>query len=231
VIKALIFDFDGLIMDTESPEVAGWKAIYAEYGQEFPLHIWIRDVVGSTAANFDPAVHLAARLGRKLDPPALHARVRFHRLQQLSTSSALPGVVDYLKTARCLGLRLAVASSSGHEWVEKYLHQLGVFDAFKVIICQEDVRHIKPEPDLFLAALDALKLKADDALAFEDSQNGVLAARRAGLRVVAVPNPITANSTIEGASLVLTSLAKQPLENLLKQIEIEVRPEFKETNY
>lgn len=225
MIKALIFDFDGLIMDTESPEVDGWKAIYDEYGQEFPLQVWLRDVVGSTIANFDPAAHLAARLGRELDLPALRARVRHHRLQKLSLSPALPGVLDYIKAARQLGLRLAVASSSEHAWVEKYLSQLGLLQAFEVLICREDVRYIKPHPELFLAALDALKLQPDEVMVFEDSQNGVLAARRAGLRVVLVPNPITANGTIEGASLVLSSLAKMPLEDLLKQVEIDIRQE------
>jgi HAD superfamily hydrolase (TIGR01509 family) len=225
VIKALIFDFDGLIMDTESPEVDGWKAIYAEYGQEFPLQVWLQEVIGSTIANFDPASHLAARLGRELDLPALRARVRRHRLQKLSISPSLPGVMDYLEAARRLGLRLAVASSSEHAWVEKYLNQLGLLQAFEVIICREDVRNIKPEPDLFLAVLEALKLQAKDVLVFEDSQNGVLAARRAGLRVVAVPNPITALGTIEGASLVLSSLAEIPLEDLLKQFEIDIRLE------
>src|SRR5512136_2626860 len=102
-------------MDTEAPEVDGWKAIYAKYGQEFPLQVWLQEVVGSTIANFDPAAHLAARLGRELDLPA---RVRRHRLQQLSISPALPGVLDHMKAARRLGLRLAVASSSEHAWVE-----------------------------------------------------------------------------------------------------------------
>ena len=225
MIKALIFDFDGLIMDTESPEVDGWKAIYAEYGQEFPLQVWIRDVVGATIANFDPAAHLASLVGHSLDQPALHARVRNYRLQKLSKSSALPGVTDYVKAARRLGLRLAVASSSGHAWVEGYLRQLGLFEYFEAILCREDVQRIKPDPDLFLAALDALKLRADEALVFEDSPNGVLAARRAGIRVVAVPNPITAHAVIEGASLVLASLAELPLEDLLRQIDLDIRPE------
>jgi HAD superfamily hydrolase (TIGR01509 family) len=225
VLKALIFDFDGLIMDTESPEVDGWRAIYAEYGQEFPLQVWIRDVVGSTAANFNPAAHLAAVTGVDLDQAALHARAFTNRLEKQSMLKALPGVNDYVKTARRLGLRLAVASSSEHAWVEGYLRQLGLFDDFNVLICREDVQRIKPEPDLFLAALKALKVRAYEALAFEDSPNGILSARRAGLRVVAVPNPITKHGTIEGASLVLTSLAKLPLEKLLKKIDSENHPE------
>jgi HAD superfamily hydrolase (TIGR01509 family) len=225
VIKALIFDFDGLIMDTESPEVDGWKAIYAEYGQEFPLQIWIRDVVGSTAAAFDAAAHLAAITGRSLDLAALQAQARRYRLQQLSMFPALPGVTEYLLISRRLGLRLAVASSSPHAWVEGYLRQLGLFEYFEAILCREDVQRIKPDPDLFLAALEALKLPADETLVFEDSPNGVLAARRAGLRVVAIPNPVTAHGTIEGASLVLASLAELPLEELLRQMDLDIRQE------
>jgi HAD superfamily hydrolase (TIGR01509 family) len=225
VIKALIFDFDGLIMDTESPEVDGWKAIYAGYGQEFPLQTWIRDVVGSSVANFDPAANLAAITGRSFDLSSLHARVRAYRLQKLATLSALPGVTGYVQAARRLGLRLAVASSSPHAWVEGYLAQLGLLDNFEAKLCREDVQRIKPDPELFLAVLDALKLGADEALVFEDSPNGVLAARRAGIRVVAVPNPITAHTTIEGASLVLASLAELPLEELLKQVDLDIRQE------
>ena len=108
---------------------------------------------------------------------------------------------------------------------EKYLRQLGLLEVFEVLICREDVRYIKPDPDLFLAALEALKLQAEDVLVLEDSQNGVLAARRAGMGVVAVPNPITALGRIEGASLVLSSLAEVPLEDLLKQVEIDIRQE------
>ena len=225
MIKALIFDFDGLIMDTESPEVDGWKAIYAGYGQEFPLQVWIRDVVGSTAAAFDAAAHLAALTGQSLDLPALHSRARLYRLQKLSTFPAMPGVTDYLITARQRGLRLAVASSSPHVWVEGYLRELGLFGYFEVILCREDVQRIKPDPDLFLAALKALKLRSDEALVFEDSPNGVLAARRAGLRVVAVPNPITAQVTIEGANMTLASLADMSLEQLLQKIDLDIRQE------
>ncbi|HVM72605.1 MAG TPA: HAD-IA family hydrolase [Anaerolineales bacterium] len=217
MIKALIFDFDGLIMDTESPEVDGWKAIYAEYGQEFPLQVWVSKVVGATAANFDPAAHLAALTGQALDQAELHQRARLYRLQEQSKLTALPGVVDYVKGARRLGLRLAVASSSSRAWVHEYLRQLGLFADFDVIVCREDVSHVKPDPELYQKAVEALHLPKPAILAFEDSPNGVLAALGAGLRVVAVPNPITAHGRIEGASLLLRSLADMPLEDLLAQ--------------
>ena len=219
MIKALIFDFDGLIMDTESPAVDGWKAIYAEYGVEFPMQAWITAVVGVDAANFDAAAHLAALTGLSLDQEALRSRALTYRLQVQSTLPALPGVNDYIKTARRLGLRLAVASSSYRARLDGYLHQLGLFDEFDLILCREDVLHIKPAPDLFLKTLDVLKLRKDEALILEDSPNGVLAANRAGVRVVAVPNPITAHASLAGASLLLPSLADLPLEELLKQFD------------
>jgi len=225
VIKALLFDFDGLIMDTESPEVEAWQAIYAEHGQEFPLQTWIRDVVGSTAANFDPAAHLATLTGRSLDLPALHDRARAYRLEVQGGLSALPGVSDYVKDAKRLGLLLAVASSSKRDWVDGYLRQLGLFDDFDAIICRENVRRIKPDPELFLAALKALKIRADEALVFEDSPNGVLAANRAGIRVVAVPNPITKHGVIGEANLFLSSLADMPLEKLLGHFNIDIHQE------
>ena len=223
MIKALLFDFDGLIMDTESPEVEAWQAIYTEYGQEFPLQVWIRDVVGSTASNFDAAAHLATLTGRSLDLPALHERERAWRLDKQSRLGAMPGVADYVRTARRLGLRLAVASSSKRAWVEGYLHQLGLFDGFELIKCREDVQHVKPDPELYLATLEALHLQAGEALAFEDSPNGILSAKRAGLRVVAVPNPITAQAEIRGADLLLGSLADLSLEKLLVHFNREVR--------
>ena len=148
MIKALIFDFDGLIFDTESPEVEVWKAIYWEYGLEFPLQVWIRDVVGLGFSTFDPAFYLATHTSQRLDLPALHAHARASVIQALSGHSALPGVNDYLKTAKHLGLHLAVASSSGHAWVEGYLSQLGLLNQFDIILCKEDVQHTKPSPEL-----------------------------------------------------------------------------------
>ena len=223
--KALIFDFDGLIMDTETPEVESWQAIYSDYGQEFPLQTWVRDVVGSLVTNFDPAAHLAAVTGKSLDLAALHEQVYTQRLEIQATLSALPGVNAYIRDAKRLGLRLAVASSSKHAWVGGYLRQLGLFDAFEAIICREDVLRIKPEPDLFLKALEVLKIRADEALVFEDSPNGILAAKRAGICVVAVPNSITAHGKIGEADLQISSLADMPLESLLKRFDSGIRPE------
>jgi HAD superfamily hydrolase (TIGR01509 family) len=228
VINALIFDFDGLIFDTESPDVEAWQAIYAEHGQEFPLRTWIEKVVGASAANFDAAAHLAGLTGRRLDLETLHARERAYRLERQAVAPARPGVEDCLIAARRLGLSLAIASSSPHRWVDGYLKQLDLTKYFDRVIAREDAANGKPAPDLFLAALAALGVPAGEALAFEDSPNGVLAAVRAELRVVLVPNPVTAQVKIEGATLQLASLAELPLPDLLKNLgeTLDIRPEM-----
>ncbi len=218
MIRALIFDFDGLILDTESAEVEAWRAVYAEYGQRFPLDIWVREVVGSTTARFDPAQYLSILTGRALDQNALHEQTRAERLARQAVLPARPGVLSLLRQAQGLRLRLAIASSSSHAWVEGYLHQLGLREIFEVILCREDVERVKPHPDLFLTALRRLALRPDQALVLEDSPNGVLAARRAGLRVVAVPNPVTEGGDFSGADLILPSLAELSLIEILQRL-------------
>jgi HAD superfamily hydrolase (TIGR01509 family) len=218
MIKALLFDFDGIIMDTESPEVQVWQEIFSGQGVDFPLDIWLRDVVGATVANFNPAAYLAAATGRTFDLAELHEQARISRLEAQSRLSALPGVLDILAAAKRLHLKLAIASSSPHLWVDRYLSQLGLNETFNAVICREDAPSVKPAPDLFLAALSALEVSAAEAVVFEDSPNGILAAKRAGLRVVAVPNPVTKHADFSHADLVLGSLGDVALEEILEKL-------------
>ena len=216
-IKALLFDFDGLILDTETPEFRVWQAIYREYGQEFPAERWGQIVGGGGEPHFDAAGYLAELAGDGLNANALRARHKSESEALVLQQPVLPGVVDYLDDARRMGLRLAVASSSPHSWVDSHLARLRLADRFDVIICGDDVLpgRTKPNPDLFLKALDAVNAKADEAIVLEDSPNGVTAARQAGIYVVSVPNPMTAMLKTDGANLTLNSLANMPLKQLL----------------
>jgi HAD superfamily hydrolase (TIGR01509 family) len=227
MIQALIFDFDGLILDTETPEVQIWQDLYSRYGQEFPLDEWVRTVVGSTVANLDPVTQLEKLTGQSLDRTALQEQAHRTRLDWQASLPPMPGVVDYLDSASRQGLRLAVASSSPHAWVDAYLKRLDFYDLFDAIICREDSSRLKPAPDLFLAALSALHLHADQALAFEDSPNGVRAAQAAGLRVIGVPNSITARLGPLPADLALASLSDLPLQGVLAHFgdTLAIRPE------
>jgi HAD superfamily hydrolase (TIGR01509 family) len=220
-IKALIFDFDGLILDTETPDVHAWENIYAEYGFPFPLDSWAQIIGGMGASTFDAAAHLQSLLSDPLDLAALQQRQNHLSHALVAQQPVMPGVIDYLQEAKRLGLKLAIASSSPHSWVDTHAQRLGVFEYFDQIICADDVGsgRTKPNPDLFLAALDQLRVKKREALVFEDSPNGVRAAKAAGIFVVAVPNSVTSRLSIEHADLTLSSLADLSLPELLNQVQ------------
>lgn len=206
-------------MDTESPEVEVWRRIYGEHGVEFPLATWIEKVVGSTDSPFDPADHLAVLTGKCLDAKAVWERAYALRPEYQAGMPVMPGAMALLRDARRLGLRMAVVSSSSHKWVEGHLEKMGAWEFFELFICQEDAAHTKPAPDLYLKALEKLGLAGEECLVFEDSPNGVKAAHEAGIRVVGVPNPITAQGGALGADLLLNSLEQMPLEAILARFD------------
>jgi putative hydrolase of the HAD superfamily len=218
MIKALIFDFDGLMLDTEMPEYLALNEVYSEMGQHLAIETYGLVVGSQYSQQYEPVAHLQALTGRSLEREAFWQRVNQRRLELIEQSPILPGVEDYLRRARALGLKLALASSSSHAWVDRHLQRHGLLDFFHARKCKEDVANIKPAPDLFLAALDALQVQAQEAVIFEDSAHGVLAANRTGVRVVLVPNPITRHLNISGETLRLASLADLSLDNLLSQL-------------
>jgi HAD superfamily hydrolase (TIGR01509 family) len=218
MIKALIFDFDGLILDTETPEEVVWTSIYREHGHEFPLGEWMKTIGGYGISNFDPAEHLA-RL-TQLDAAPLRLRYRLEADAVIHASPILPGVEGMIQAAQERGLKLAIASSSPHSWVDPHLARLGLAPRFDRVICGDDVAsgRTKPNPDLFLLALDRLEVTNEAAIVFEDSPNGVKAAKAAGIFVVAVPNPLTERMGVDGADLTVESLADLSLADLLSRV-------------
>lgn len=220
MIKALIFDFDGLILDTETPWITAWKSLYTEYGFDYPMESWSQTVGGWGASTFDPGAALYNMSPASIDLEELRARQLEHSNALILLEPVLPGVEEYLHDAAELGLRLAIASSSEREWVETHLDRLGLLSCFEKIICGEDVPsgRTKPHADLFVKALAELQLEPSEAVALEDSPNGVKAARDAGILVVAVPNASTAQLPMEGANITLTSLKDLPLRELLRRI-------------
>jgi HAD superfamily hydrolase (TIGR01509 family) len=214
MIEALIFDFDGLILDTEISAYQTWQEIYREYACDLPFSTWA-SCIGGSPELFDPCEYLEAQIGRPLLREEIRLRRRQRHVAMVETQLALPGVEEYLLGAKRLGLKTGVASSSRHEWVDTHLARLGLLEYFDCIKCFDDVKHPKPDPELYLAVLDALNVRARQAIALEDSPNGVVAAQRAGIFCVAVPNPVTSQLSLEHADLQLTSLTEMPLEELL----------------
>ena len=220
-IRALIFDFDGLILDTETPEYRVWQAIYREHGFELPQKEWEKIIGGYGLSSFDAAEHLSLLSQGRLDSMSLRTRHRSESSALTLAQTILPGVLDYIRGAKHLNLKLAIASSSPHAWVDTHAKRLGIFEYFDKVICADDVGvgRTKPNPDLFLLALNQLQVRKEEAIVFEDSPNGIKAAQSAGIFVVAVPNPVTSSLSIGNANLTLTSLSGLSLTDLLDKVK------------
>lgn len=221
MITALIFDFDGLILDTETAEIRSWQNIYAEYGYPFPHDEFIQTVGGYGISTFDAALYLQELTHGSLNADVLRTRFRYQSGEAIRLSSILPGVANILTEAKRRRMKLAVASSSPHSWVDAHLTRLGLFHQFDKIICKDDVAsgRTKPKPDLFLKALNQLNVKANEAMIFEDLPNGVEAANAAGIAVVLVPNPTTSLLPFKGNYIKLKSLAEMSLAELLARFD------------
>ena len=216
MIRAIVFDFDGLILDTEEPVYRSWLEVYEAHGEELPFERWVQ-IVGSTTTGFHPQHHLEERLGRSLSKEVLDRRIG-RRTELVLAQKLLPGVLQHIDQARVLGLKVGVASSSTADWVRGHLARLGILEKFDCLRCRDDVAKAKPEPDLYIAVLECLGVSASEAFAIEDSPNGVMAAKRAGLRCVAIPNSITAKLDLGGADVLLQSLGEITLADLFGRL-------------
>jgi HAD superfamily hydrolase (TIGR01509 family) len=214
MIQSLIFDFDGLILDTETPLFRSWQEIFHKHGCDLSVEDWATSLDRSFEP-VDPVACLERHLGYPVDRQAIHARRIQREFELLATERPLPGVEQMLAEAQKLRLKLAVASNSDRDWVTDHLTRLGLWARFDSILCADDGLRTKPDPALYLAALDELGVQADQAIAFEDSPGGILAAKRAHIYCVAVPNLVTRSLLMSQADVELTSLAELPLKQLL----------------
>lgn len=210
---ALIFDFDGLLMDTETTSLASWQYEYAQYRLELAADGFFPDHGGDvTEARY---AQLAAAVGPGYDRDASHARRTAHRDRLNAALELEPGIGAWLDQAGELGLRLAVASSSPRSWVHRMLDQAGHLSRFETVVCGDEVEHVKPDPGVYLLALRQLGVGPDEALAFEDSPHGVAAAKAAGLRCVAVPNQHADPAHFGAADVLLTSAEQRRIADLI----------------
>jgi beta-phosphoglucomutase-like phosphatase (HAD superfamily) len=220
MIRALLFDFDGLLVDTEGPSFAAWAGIYREHGHELTLDTWSAAI--GTLDGFDPFGDLEQRLGRPLARDEVDARRRELEYAASDLEELRDGVADYLAEGERLGLARAIVSSSGEKWIDRHLERLDLREGWSCIVAANaDPAIAKPRPTLYLTALDRLGVTADQAIAFEDSPNGITAAKAAGIYCVAVPNPTTAALDVTHADLVLRSLEDVPLAELVRRVEKE----------
>jgi HAD superfamily hydrolase (TIGR01509 family) len=219
MIRALIFDFDGLILETEEPTYQSWAEVYQSFGFSLPFSTWKANV-GTTQGDFDPQLELERLVKDPLDWEAVESRRRMIENALIEEQSVLPGAVQYLNDARTMGLKVGLASNSPSDWVIRHLTRLGLLDRFDHLSTSDYVQHIKPDPELYLVALHALDVRADEAVAFEDSLLGVRAARQAGIFCVAVPNPLIKDLIFNEANFQINTLEEISLEQLLDLIHL-----------
>lgn len=216
-MRALVFDFDGLILDTETPEFRAWQETFRWFGVELPLEWWALTLGVGASSNPEPPTRLLARLtDQPFDPDEVHRETRARVVEAIHHEPVRPGVRELLTDCRTQGIPAAIASSSKHDWIEPHLDRLGLRGFFSVICGADDVTHAKPAPDLYLLAAERLGAEPGEAIALEDSPNGIRAALAANMPVVVVPNPVTAQLDVGHANARLESLEGVSFSNLVE---------------
>jgi putative hydrolase of the HAD superfamily len=201
-----------LIVDSETPGYRAWSELYETHGCSLPFDKYAACI--GTVGGFDLHGYLQQQSGRELDRRALEGACNTRWRELMTHQPLLPGVTRVVTAAKARGLRLAVASSSTRDWVARNLEKFELLNQFDAICTRDHVSRVKPDPALYLLALEKLGVAADEAIAFEDSPNGILAATRAGIFCIVVPNPLTARLPLDLADRCLNSLEEFDLDHV-----------------
>ncbi|WP_309722937.1 HAD family hydrolase [Armatimonas sp.] len=216
-MRALIFDFDGTILDTETPEFLSWEKIYHQHDQILPRNLWLSAIgVGPQDAKFNPYTHLEELVGTSLDHEKLRAQRHKIFYRTLDDEPIRPGVTDWLEQASTNGLHIGLASSSPYDWVHGHLERLGLRSHFSAIYTSDHVERAKPHPELYEKTAAHFGVKPSACIAIEDSFNGVTAAKAAGCYCIATPNPMTVTMDLSAADRIVLSLEEIRLAELLE---------------
>ncbi|OAS16661.1 HAD family hydrolase [Paenibacillus oryzisoli] len=217
-IRALIFDFDGTILDTETAWYEAFREIALEHDIELTIDTY-GQCIGTSLHVFDPYDYLITTKKIPLDRETLVKLVHTGHTKMMAQEGIRPGILDYLVEAKALGLRIGLASSSKRAWIDKYLAQLGIGEYFETIRTAEDVALVKPHPELYELALKDLGVEPNEAIAIEDSPNGARAAAAAGMHYIVVPNTVTKFLSFDGEPRKVSSLEEMSLQELLEAVE------------
>jgi putative hydrolase of the HAD superfamily len=213
---ALVLDFDGLLMDTESTSFESWRYEWQQWGLTLDPETFFADHGGDLTEQRH--ADLAAAVGAGFDAKLSRGRRVSYRDDLHASLDLLPGLRAWLMDARQAGIRLAVASSSPRDWVLGHLGRVGVAHEFEVCACGDEVAAVKPAPDVYLLALAKLGIAGRQAVAVEDAPHGVAAAKGAGMSCIAIPNPFAALARFAAADLVLSSAKQISLAEALRQL-------------
>lgn len=216
MIKGIIFDFDGLIIDTETPQYRVFNDIFLDYDSELPLSIWQLEV--GTASTFNSFDLLESQINRKVNQAELRKRTRMKIKSALEYAPIREGVIEFLNEAKKLNLKIGLASSSNYTWVSNHLKRVGLYHYFECIKTSDDVDKVKPDPDLYIKTAKCLGLRPEQCLAFEDSANGAKAAKDAKMKCIVVPNEITSSMDFGEVEYRINSMSEKSLSYLLNYL-------------
>jgi len=186
--------------------------LYESHGCSLPFDKYSACV--GTIGGFDLHGYLEEQSGRSFERTELESACNARWQELMKDQQLLPGIATCVSTAKARGLKLAIASSSTQEWVTHHLRRFDLLNPFDAVCTRDYVSAVKPDPALYLLALEKLAVTADEAIAFEDSPPGILAAKRAGLFCIAVPNSLTKNLSLDHADRRLSSLEEFDLDNV-----------------
>lgn len=209
--EAVLFDFDGTLVDTEWAIYQEVLAIFQAEGEHLPLETYCQ-CIGAGYEVWSPQDYLEELTGKTYDWESIR-KVRDQKIRaRLETQGLIEGALESLNITKERGLRLAVVSSSSHSWVDAWLEKLEITSYFEHVTCKEDAARLKPAPDLFLKGAERMELTPEKCLVVEDSRNGMLAALEAGMDVIAVPNRVTEVLDFSEALVRLKSLTEYPAQ-------------------
>jgi HAD superfamily hydrolase (TIGR01509 family) len=212
-----IFDCDGLLADTETPDYDAWREIYEEQGLHFPLELWAHTVGAAKGQSLnDWHAPLAEAVGAGYDPDAVRTRRLASYQAAIGKLTPMPGVLALLDALDEAQIPCAVASNSDREWVDRILDITGLTRRFQTIATADEVEHPKPAPDVYLLAAERLGVPPQRCAAFEDSPRGLAAAHAAGMFTVAVPTALTRHFAFEQAHHIVESLERLALKDLYR---------------
>ena len=204
---AVIFDFDGLLVDTEYAIYSSWERVFASCGHPLPLDLF-NQCLGSGYTHWNPGEHLEKLTGRTFDWETVNSRRQEEIVRDLEHAGLLPGAGELIRNLGEAGTPMGVASRSSHRWVDGWLNRLGIMPYFQTVVCRDDGLPVKPDPALFLKAAENLGKSPSECLVLEDSQNGTTAAHRAGMPVISVPNRVTEQADFSLATSIIRSLTE-----------------------
>ncbi len=207
MLKGVIFDHDGTLVDSETRHYRIWRDVLSDFGVDFAEADYARDYSGYPTRHNARTLVDAYRLD--IDPETLF-RLKEEKVNSLLTGESfelMPGVEEVITACRDLGLALAIASGARSNEVANTLEVHNFTGMFKTVACSQDVPHPKPAPDVYLLALDRLGLTAEECVAVEDSYSGLQSAKAAGLRCIVVPNAYSVSHDFSGADIIVGNLA------------------------